>query len=101
MIDEKVVATIAVVLRGDTDTIRGGVENLPRSIEIVQIVHNDGGVTILTNAEMAALQQGFYNATRGITRKKLRRFYKAERNGGRDVPTEPTSPSVTGQEAKP
>ena len=76
MSDEKT-ATIAVVLRGDTDTVRCWVETHPLAIEVLQISHHNEGIAILGHDELTQLRKGFGEAAWG-TRRKVRRALQAQ-----------------------
>ena len=75
MTDEKVVATIAVVLRGDTDTVRCWVETHPLAIEVLQISHHNEGIAILGHDELVQLRNGFGEASWGARRKVRRALH--------------------------
>ena len=104
--DEKVVATIAFVIRGRQKRLHSWVATLPADLEIVETHHHDEGIVILSMEEVDGLRTGDYLAVHRDTRKRIgkRRWKKTtptEPEAGPSAPTEPTSPPVTGQEAKP
>jgi hypothetical protein len=97
MTDEKVVAIIAVVLRGETDTLGSCVTSLPPGIEVLQIVHHNEGIVILSRDELTQLRKSFSEAG-WATRHKIRRALQAQSHTKAMEKNE--KPSTTPREAK-
>lgn len=80
MTEDEGLATIALVVRDHPTIINGWIESRPKSIEVIQIVREDAGLKIVTASEMLTLVDGLYADLRHSTRKKLRVFYREQRN---------------------
>lgn len=79
MTDEKT-ATIAIVVQDDPCVIQKWIDSRPLTLKIVQTVRGDSGLKIVTASEMLTLVDGLYANLQHSTRRKLRVFYREQRN---------------------